>query len=295
LSDGGEGFVDVLGGATRTTTVAGPLGAPVEARWSLHEDGTAILESAQAVGRALLSRPRGDDPLRASTYGVGELLIAAIAAGARRIVVGCGGTSSTDGGRGCIDALDDHHVTIEVPLVVACDVDIGFLDAPALFGPQKGASRSQVQLLESRLDALADSYAERFGVEVRSVPGSGAGGGLAGGLVALGAEVVGGAHFVAEFVGLPAMLADTDLVVTGEGRFDAGSLRGKVVGEVLALSGELDVLVVVGRADRGVVDELGALGPRRVDLVALDADLQARVGTTAAITDAVADYLTARG
>jgi glycerate 2-kinase len=295
LSDGGEGFVEVLGGAARSATVRGPLGAPVVAMWSLHDDGTAIVESAQAVGRALLQSPHGDDPLRASTYGVGELLAAAVAAGAHRLVVGCGGTSSTDGGNGCLDALDDLGITIEIPIVVACDVDVGFLDAPSQFGPQKGANRAQVRELEVRLNELADRFLARFGVDVRSVAGAGAGGGLAGGLVALGAQVVGGAHFVAEFVGLRSVLTTAEVVVTGEGRLDAATLRGKVVREVLATAPEPDALVVAGRADWHVVDALRMSRRGRVDVAVLDPRLQSLEGTTAAISKAVASYLTSRG
>jgi glycerate kinase len=294
LSDGGEGFVEVLGGAMRTATVRGPLGAQVEATWALHDDGTAFIESAQAVGRALLASPRGDEPLRASTYGVGELIVEAIASGARRIVVGCGGTSSTDGGRGCLDALDDRRAVLQVPLVAACDVDVGFVDAPSQFGPQKGANRAQVRELEVRLDALAEHYLARFGIDVRGVPGSGAGGGLAGGLVALGATVVRGAQFVAEFVDLSAALVAADLVVTGEGRLDAATLRGKVVHEVLAAAPGLDALVVVGRADDRVAAALGAGRRGRVDVVTLDARAQSSRGTASAIVEVVTDYLAAR-
>jgi len=104
MSDGGEGFVDALGGVPRTTTVTGPLGTRVVAQWALREDGTAVLESAEAVGRRLVPHPTGEDPVAASSEGVGELLAAALEAGASSIVLGCGGTASTDGGLGCLEA-----------------------------------------------------------------------------------------------------------------------------------------------------------------------------------------------
>jgi glycerate 2-kinase len=298
LSDGGEGFIDALGGTRRVETVRGPLGDAVTARWTLDDDGTAYVESAQAVGRALLRRPRGDDPLRASTYGVGELLAAAIAAGAARVVVGCGGTSSTDGGLGCIDALEDHGLLdaiSDVPIVAAVDVDVLFLEAPSQFGPQKGASPQQVAELDDQLAELAARYLTRFGIDVRSVEGSGAGGGLAGGLVALGAEVVRGARLVAGKLGLPRALEHATLVVTGEGRLDAATLRGKVVEEVLATAPALDALVVVGESDARIVAKLGASRPGRVDVRSVGTGAQDRRATRSGIERIVKDYLTALG
>jgi glycerate 2-kinase len=295
MSDGGEGFVVAMGGDRRTTTVRGPLGAPVEAVWAFRDDGAAILESASAAGRALLPRPRGEDPVMASTYGVGELVGAALAAGATSVVVGCGGTATTDGGRGLVDALEDLGVAVSAPLVAACDVDVRFLDAAQGFGPQKGATPSQVVRLESRLHDVAAHLLDHYGVDVTTVRGAGAAGGLAGGLVALGATVVSGAQLVADAVGLASRLAEADAVVTGEGRLDAGTLEGKVVTAVLDAAGELPTLVVTGRADPQAVNALSDGATRRPDVVELDAALQRAHGTTTAVEAVVGHWLAARG
>lgn len=293
MSDGGEGFVDVLDGEPRRTTVDGPLGDRVDARWSMRPDGTALIESAEAAGRALLPHPSGADPLTASTRGVGQLLAAAIAAGATHLVVGCGGSATTDGGRGCLDALSELGVTVDVPLVVACDVLVAFTDAARSFGPQKGATPAQVVELERRLHECARSYERRFGIDVAAVPGAGAAGGLAGGLLALGGHVVGGAAYVATATGLRHELGRADLVVTGEGAVDGGTLEGKVVATVLAERPELPAVVVAGRADRHAVAALMTrAGP--VEVVELDRETDEREGTTRAIERAVADALSRR-
>jgi len=249
MSDGGEGFVEVLGGDVRTTVVRGPLGAPTRARWSMLEDRTAIIESCAAAGRALLPSPVGDEPLGASTFGVGELIAAAQHAGAARIVVGVGGTASTDGGRGCVEALLALGVAVDVPLVAACDVLVRFDEAPSRFGPQKGVTAAQLPELERRLAATADWYRERFGVDVAAIQGAGAGGGLAGGLVALGATVRSGAAYAAESIDLSDTLQVADLVVTGEGALDSGTLEGKVVRTVLDVRPALAALVLAGRVE----------------------------------------------
>jgi glycerate 2-kinase len=291
MSDGGEGFVDALGGTLRTTTVPGPLGEPTEARWSLREDGTAVIESASAIGRALLEHPSGEDPIIASSEGVGELVVAALGAGASSIVVGCGGTASTDGGRGCVDRLAALGVDLRVPLVVACDVEIGFVDAARRFGPQKGATPSQVEQLTARLAELAERYLERFGVDVTCVGGAGAGGGLAGGLIALGATAVSGARLVTEDLGLAARARSADAVVTGEGRLDEGTLEGKAVIAVLEATRGTPALVVVGRAEPRASAALRDRTTGRLDVVELDSERQARDGTHRAITDAVSAWL----
>ncbi len=293
MSDGGEGFVDVLGGEPRRTTVDGPLGEPVDARWSLLGDGTALIESAEAAGRARLPRPRGADPVRASTRGVGQLLAAALAEGATSLVVGCGGSATTDGGRACLDALDELGATITVPLVVACDVLVAFHDAARWFGPQKGATPDQVVELERRLHECADVYLERFGIDVALVPGAGAAGGLAGCLVALGGLVESGAAYVADATGLAGALGGADLVVTGEGALDGGTLRGKVVASVLALRPELPAVVVAGRADPPSVALLTER-PGPVEVVVLDREVDAAAGTARAIERAVAGALARR-
>jgi glycerate 2-kinase len=220
LADGGEGTLDVLGGGNRLTTVTGPLGVPVEAAWRLDEDGTALIEAAQACGLSLAGGAEGNDPVRATSRGVGELVAAAIAEGAATVVVAVGGVASTDGGVGAVEALPSP---LPVPLDVACDVEARFLDAADVFAPQKGATPEQVRILRERLAKLA----------VPDVPGAGAAGGLAGGLAAIGARLVPGFELIASKLGFEERLREADLVVTGEGRLDATSITGKVAGRVL--------------------------------------------------------------
>ncbi|TML52865.1 MAG: glycerate kinase [Actinobacteria bacterium] len=256
LADGGEGTLDVLGGGNRRTLVSGPLGEPVEAAWRFEEDGTALIEAAQACGLSLAGGPERNDPLRATSRGVGELIAAAVAEGATRIVVTVGGVASTDGGVGATEAVPHP---LHVPLEVACDVDARFLDAADVFAPQKGATPEQVPLLRERLEKLV----------VPDLPGSGAAGGLAGGLAAIGARLLPGFDLVADRVGLDERLAEADLVVTGEGMVDATSFTGKVVGRVLdrAEAAGIEALVVAGDVASGSrIDALSLVaryGPER--------------------------------
>ncbi|QFZ17411.1 glycerate kinase family protein [Saccharothrix syringae] len=248
LADGGPGFVDVLhtvlGGALRTTTVTGPLGTPVEATW-LEHDGTAYLESAQACGLHLIPADRRPATAEtATTAGVGELLNAA--RGASTIVVGLGGSGTTDGGEGMRRTADP----VTARLVAASDVEnplLGPHGAARAFGPQKGASPEAVERLEARLAAMAELAG------VRDLPGAGAAGGLGAGLMALGATVVSGAGLVRELTGLDAALDHADLVVTGEGSFDWQSLRGKLVTAVARGAAERGVpcLVLAGQVTVG--------------------------------------------
>jgi len=236
VADGGEGTLDVLGGGNRRTTVTGPLGRPVEAEWRLEKNGTALIEAALACGLTLAGGPDANDPLAATSHGVGELVVAAIAEGAERVVVAVGGVASTDGGVGAVEALP---TPLPIPLDVAYDVEARLLDAADIFAPQKGATPEQVLILRERLAELG----------LPDIPGSGAAGGLAGGLAAIGGRLLPGFDLVAERVGLDQQLARADLVVTGEGRIDATSFTGKVVGRVLARAAEagIDALVVAGK------------------------------------------------
>lgn len=249
LADGGEGTLEVLcpdPGDRRVTTVTGPLGAPVPAEWGF-DGATAVVEMARASGLALVGDD--NDPLQATTYGTGELIRAAIVAGATRVIVAVGGSATVDGGLGALEALGFELDGVAVD--VACDVDTPFLDAPRVYGPQKGAGPADVAVLERRLAALAGRYRDELGVDVRSLGGSGAAGGLAGGLAAVGARLVPGAPLVADVVGLRVALESASVAITGEGRFDATSLAGKVVGHVVAEAGGLGVPVgvVAGVAD----------------------------------------------
>jgi glycerate 2-kinase len=254
VADGGEGTLDVLlanGGTRRTTTVTGPLGEPVSADWLLREH-TAFIEMARASGLGVIGGAENNRPLDASTRGTGELAVAALNEGARKLVIALGGSATTDGGLGALEAMEPLVRFKSVDILVACDVETLFVDAARVFGPQKGASPAQVSLLTRRLERLADKYEHDRGIDVRSVIGGGAAGGLAGGLVSIGARLQSGFSLVADEVGLPESLEGSDLVITGEGFLDAESFNGKVVGGVAELARNAGVGVIVicgGRAD----------------------------------------------
>ena len=294
VADGGEGILDVLGGKRRSTRVQGPLGEVVDAEWRLQGDGreaTAVIEMARAAGLDLVGGAEWNDPLRATTAGVGQLIMAAAAAGARRIVVGVGGSASTDGGQACLQAMEPRARLTGVDLVVACDVTTRFLDAARVFAGQKGATDKQVELLTRRLEALASLYEDTYGVDVRDLPGSGAAGGLAGGLAAIGAELVPGFELVADRIDLAARMESVDLVVTGEGFLDDQSFEGKAVGGVLELAAELDVpaLVVAGSIVDGLPPFAGDVTV--VSLVETFGEERAHAETAVCVEDAVRSHL----
>lgn len=254
-SDGGPGFVDVMSGTlggTRTTRVDGPLGRPTDACWAL-ADGVAYLESAQAVGLGLLGGPpTPDTAVRADSRGVGQLIAAVLAAGARRIVVGLGGSCCTDGGRGAVAALgglDRARQRLSgIDLVAATDVEhplLGEHGAARVFGPQKGADPAAVALLEQRNAAWADDLRAACGRDVADLAGAGAAGGLGAALLALGADRESGAAVVARCTGQAEQVAAADLVLTGEGRFDRQSLRGKLVTALAGVAADAGVPTVV--------------------------------------------------
>jgi glycerate kinase len=250
VSDGGEGFAAVLGGRPHLERVRGPLGEPIRAPWYLLDDGiTATVEMALASGLALAGGPKGNDPVRASTAGTGQLVAAAVKAGARHILVGMGGSATTDGGWGALEALEPHSRLSGIDLQVACDVRTRFVDAASVFSPQKGASPAEVTLLTRRLQRLAQVYEERFGVDVRDLEGAGAAGGLAGGLAALGATLGSGFDLVAEHIDLAARMEGSDVVIASEGLVDEESFDGKAVGGVVALAAEVGVPVVILAGD----------------------------------------------
>jgi glycerate kinase len=257
MSDGGEGFVDALGGANRTLTVSGPLGDPVEAAWRFEHD-RAVIEMAAAAGLTLAGGPDHNDPMAASTHGVGELIARAVESGARRVLIGVGGSATTDGGLGALRALFPVARYRAVELLVATDVRTTFVDAAEVFAPQKGATPAQVELLRRRLEQLAGTYAADYGIDVRDLEGSGAAGGLAGGLAAIGARLGSGFDVVADEVKLYERIEAADLVVTGEGFLDKESFDGKVVGGVRDLAREagVPVVAVVGEAFDGADDQL---------------------------------------
>jgi glycerate kinase len=280
LSDGGTGFVSVLAAALPKAQpievdVRGPLGAPARATVLL--DGlTAYVESAQACGLHLVEER---DPTITTTHGVGELIRHAVDAGATRVVVGLGGSATNDGGAGLIAGLggavlDADGVpvvggaalravaTVTLPrlegveLVAATDVDaplLGLFGASAVFGPQKGATRDDVQVLDLALTHWADALEAAAGISVRDLPGAGAAGGLGAALFALGAVREPGIGMVLRLVRLAQRVAKADLVVTGEGTLDVTSRHGKVVSGVAAAAAEVGLacLVLAGQVTVG--------------------------------------------
>jgi glycerate kinase len=273
VADGGEGTLEILapglGAEIRTATVSDPLGRPVEAPFGIVGE-TAIVETAAASGLHLLAG-RERDPLRASTLGTGQLIAAAVAAGAREVLVGVGGSATTDGGSGAIRALRG----LEVRLTVLCDVRTPFEDAARVYGPQKGATAEQVRKLSRRLHGQA----RRLPRDPRGVPMTGAAGGLSGALwAAFGAELVPGAPFVLDALGFDARLRRSRAVVTGEGRLDEQSLAGKAISEVAVRARQ------AGVPAHAIVGELAldAFGLRILDLQAvLEASTLRRIGAAA--------------
>ena len=318
MADGGEGTVDAMvaatGGESLTADVFDPLGAPIRARFGLlgalagpalpgelglsaavaaaggpgaatrrGDRTTAVIEMAAASGLALVP-PDRRDPLRTTTFGTGQLILAALDAGARRIIIGIGGSATTDGGCGCAQALGvmfagpDGEPAIcglgggglagltdidlsgrdgridEAQIQVACDVTnplLGPQGAAAVYGPQKGATPEVVDMLEAGLSHLAELIGGKLDLDVTGIAGGGAAGGLGAGLVAfVGAELQAGLPMVAEAVGLDRRLAEADLCLTGEGRFDSQSSRGKTAVGVaeIARSRGVPVICIPGQA-----------------------------------------------
>ncbi|WP_278406629.1 glycerate kinase [Pseudomonas rhodesiae] len=289
MADGGEGTVDAVlaacHGELRRQTVHGPLGAPVQARWGwLADSHTAIIEMAEASGLQLLP-PDQRDACRTTTFGTGELIRAALETGARRIILAIGGSATNDGGAGAMQALgvqlfdaDDQPLppgglalaqlarisldsldprVAEVRFEIAADVNnplCGPHGASAIFGPQKGASPQQVQQLDAALGHFADHCARVLPTDVRDEPGSGAAGGLGFAAKAfLGAQFRAGVEVVADLVGLDAAVRGADLVITGEGRFDAQTLRGKTPFGVARIARQhgVPVIVIAGTLGEG--------------------------------------------
>lgn len=287
VADGGEGTVEAMvaatGGSVVRIAVTGPLGTPVDAFFGLTGDGkTAIIEMAAASGLMLVP-PRLRDPLITTTQGVGELIVAALDKGARHFIVGIGGSATNDGGAGMLQALGVRLLdpdgkalgpgggelgrlkTIDVSSLdprlaacrveVACDVDnplVGPRGASAIFGPQKGATPDKVALLDANLEHYASVIKQVLGVDVGALPGAGAAGGLGAGFKAfLGAELKPGSEIVTTAVGLDAVLADADLVITGEGRIDGQTIHGKT---------PIGVASVAKRHGKPVIGIAGCLG-----------------------------------
>lgn len=281
LADGGEGTVESLVRATSGTIhpamVTGPLGEPVRARFGILGDGvTAVLEMAAASGLELTPRERRN-PLITTTFGTGELIRAALGMGARRLLVGIGGSATNDGGAGLAEALGYRLLDAEgnpiprgggglarlaridasgrdsrlttVPIAVACDVTnplTGPHGASAIYGPQKGATPPMIATLDANLAHFAAILRRDLGADVANVPGAGAAGGLGAGLLAFTqASLRRGIELVMEAVNLRGHLLGADLCLTGEGALDRSSLFGKTAVGVAALAREVGVPVVV--------------------------------------------------
>lgn len=297
MADGGPGTVDALvtagGGRRVITTVADPLGRPVDAAWGLLDEGrTAVIEMAAASGLVLL-RPEERDARRTSTFGTGQLIAAALDAGCRRLIIGLGGSATNDGGAGMAQALgarlsDDQGRDLPpggAALARLARIDVSGLDArlrecrvlgatdvtnplcgprgaSTVYGPQKGASPADVEELDAALARYAAVIQRDLGKRVAEAPGAGAAGGIGAGLIAfLDAELRSGAELVAEVVDLENRIAAADLVITGEGRLDAQTAYGKTVATVarLARSQGRPVVALAGCVDdaRGACSALG--------------------------------------
>ena len=242
VADGGEGTAEVLrvalGGEWREASVHDPLGRPLVARWLQLPDGTGVVEAAAAIGLPLLD-PAELEPLLATSRGFGELIAAALDAGAAPLLLCLGGSATVDGGAGAREALAGHRAMVLHGSTALCDVATRLAAAARLFGPQKGASPADVAELERRLgaDEGLQPYAE--------LPGSGAAGGLGAGLAALGAELVPGADYVLRAIGLRQRLEGAALAVTGEGELDATTAEGKAPAAVARACAEVGVRCVL--------------------------------------------------
>jgi glycerate kinase len=302
LADGGAGTVAALvaatGGRTFTARVTGPLGEPIEASWGLlGDDETAVIEMAAAAGLGLLP-PGMRAPLKATTYGVGELIRAALGHSPRRIIIGLGDSATVDGGAGLAQALgvrlldsrgeelppkagNEGLARLEgldlsgleprlrgVEVLAACDVQnplLGPEGAARVFGPQKGASPEMVPLLEGNLKRLAEVIARDLGREVADLPGAGAAGGLGAGLAGfLGASLHSGIELIKGVLKFEARLAEADLVVTGEGQVDRQTAFGKA---------PVGVARSAKRLGKPVICFAGAIGPGAEEVYAHGLDV----------------------
>jgi len=264
IADGGEGtldaLVDAVGAELRTASVSDPLGRPIEAAFGLG-DRVAIVETAAASGLGLVD-PSERDPIEASTYGTGQLIVAAIEAGADLVYLGVGGSATTDGGAGAVRAIHEGGGLGGARITVLTDVRTPFEHAARVFAPQKGADEDQVKRLTRRLG----DQARRFKRDPRGVSMTGAAGGLSGGLWAeFGAELMPGAQFVLDAVDFDRRMRAARAVVTGEGKLDQQSLAGKVVSEVSTRARQAGVPchAIVGTR------ELDSFGVRVLDLQAV--------------------------
>lgn len=278
IADGGEGtaeaFYTALGGTWHYQTVTGPNGQPVRAGFVILPDGTGIIEMAQASG---ITKATELNPLKTTTFGTGELMLAAMNYGCKRLILGIGGSATNDGGIGMAAALGARFYNssgkeilptgggiselsymdlkgldsrlVDTNVIIACDVTNPFYGpegASAIYGPQKGADSGMVKLLDENLRHLANLIHKEIGIELQRLPGSGAAGGLGGGLAAFaGGRLQSGIELLLEVVGFDELLKTAALVITGEGAFDSQSLYGKVVEGISKKAKKAGVPVVV--------------------------------------------------
>lgn len=255
LADGGEGTLDVLASALmaemREASVHDPLGRPITANYAV-SGNTAIIEVAQACGLGLLSQPERN-PLKASSYGVGELLISAAECGCDDFIIGLGGSATCDGGSGMLSVPGIKPLLAKFHVELLCDVDAPFVGdsgAARVFAPQKGASPTDVEVLENRMVELASAYYAKTGVEVSRIPGAGAAGGLAGAFMAYSSTRISkGIDRILELTGFDRAARNADIIITGEGKSDAQTLLGKVPYGVLKHSRDAKVVLVSGRIE----------------------------------------------
>ena len=280
LADGGEGtveaFVTAVGGRILPVTATGPMGAPVDAFIGLLDDGTAVVEMAAASGLTLVPDDRRN-PMLTTSYGTGELIMAALDAGCSNLILGIGGSATNDGGIGMIQALGgrfsdasgnevglgarelirirsidlsnlDCHLK-QTPITVACDVEnplSGPNGASAVFGPQKGATPAMVDQLDAGLRNLAEVIRRDMGIDVENTPGAGAAGGMgAAALAFMGGRLESGIEIVLRVARFDSVLDGAAVVFTGEGRVDSQTLQGKVINGVLKASSARHVRVIV--------------------------------------------------
>jgi glycerate 2-kinase len=292
MADGGEGTTDALvaalGAARREVMALDALGRPVRAAYGLAPDGLAVLEVAAAVGIGLVE-PRERDVMRSDSRGVAMIMLDAVDAGATRVLIGLGGSATTDGGAGMLAGLGARFLDaagaeispdpvglarlarVDVAgldrrlsglrIDVASDVTsplLGPLGSAAVFGPQKGATPAQVPVLDAALARLADALVRAGLPDTRNLPGAGAAGGLGMALLALGARLRPGVEVVAEATGLERAVAGADLVLTGEGALDAQTAAGKTPAGVLAVASRHGVPVIAFAGRLGA--DVGTLG-----------------------------------
>ncbi|MFR8012527.1 MAG: glycerate kinase [Clostridia bacterium] len=287
VGDGGEGTAEAFrlaaGGQRYIETVCGPHFEPVEAAYTILPDGTAVIEMAAAAGIPLCKGPL--DPMTATTYGVGQLIDSALEQGCTRIILGLGGSATNDGGCGAACALGaqffDSQGKLFIPsggtlgriatldltelqkkldgaaITCMCDIDnplFGPNGAAAVFAPQKGATEEQIQILDDGLHHLSEKLLTCTNRDVANLPGAGAAGGMGGGCAALfHAELKSGIETVLNTVGFDALASGADLVITGEGKIDGQSARGKVISGVSQRTQALKIpcIAIVGDAGNG--------------------------------------------